>query len=209
MGRKRLILVTVTVFVMMIGIVGHAMSLVAMASATPPSAPNNATVTLSGSGWMPGEVIEIFFGGDLQYATANASGDFSIPWTVPDSMPVGSHPLDFTGDLGSSFSTTFEVTSPPPTTTTSTTTTTTTTAPTTTTTAAPASTTTQAATTTTVATTITTDAPATTNSPATTLSPPVGDSGGSPVGWVVFGALVAAILLGGAYAMGRSGRGDD
>jgi len=206
MGGKRWIAISATVTLITLGVVGQAMAYAPLASANPPSAPVNATVTLSGSGWMPGEMIEIFFGGDLQSVTANTSGDFSTPWTVPGFMPVGSHPLEFTGNMGSSFTASFEVINPPPTTTT--TTTTTTTAPTTTTAAPSTTTTTQAATTTAApTTTAATTTAATTDSPATTLVAPVGDSGDSPVLWVILGALLAAALMG-AFMWGRSLRKD-
>lgn len=206
MGGKRWIAISAAVTLITLGVVGQAMAYAPAASASPPSAPVNTTVTLSGSGWISGEMIEIFFGGDLQSVTANASGDFSTPWTVPGFMPVGSHPLEFTGNMGSSFTTSFEVINPPPTTTT---TTTTTTAPTTTTAAPSTTTTTQAATTTAAPTTTVaaTTTAATTDSPATTLVASVGDSGDSPVLWVILGAVLAAALMG-AFMWGRSSRKD-
>lgn len=194
-------IVTAAAVAMVLGAAGSALAGAATASANPPSAPINAMVTLSGSGWLPGETIEIFFGGDLQYVTTDSNGDFSAPWTVPAFMPVGSHPLEFDGDMGSSFTTSFEVTNPPPTTTT-TAATTTTTAATTTTTAAPPTT---QSTTTTSAATSTTVAPTTTARPATTVAPVVDDGGDSPVLWVLLGALLATVI-GGAFLMGRSTR---
>jgi hypothetical protein len=213
MGGKRWILISGIVTLIALGMGGNAIAGSHMTvTANPPSAPVGSTVTLSGSGWLPGEVIEIFFGGDLQYVTADGSGDFSVPWTVPG-IPVDSHPLDFTGDMGSMFSTSFEVTNPPTTTTppapTTTTTTTTTTAPTTTTTTttAPTTTTTQATTTTVVPTT--TAAPTTTGSPTTTLAPTAEGSGVSLILWVLLGALLAAVLMAGSFMTGRSTRRDD
>jgi hypothetical protein len=215
MSGKRWILIAGIVAFIVIGMGGNAIAGSHMTvTANPPSAPAGSTVTLSGSGWLPGEVIEIFFGGDLQSVTADGSGDFSTPWTVPG-IPVGSHPLAFTGDMGSMFNTSFEVTNPPTTTTTTTTTTapttttTTTTAPapTTTTTTTLATTTTQATTTTTVPTT--TAAPTTTGSPTTTLAPTAEGSGVSPVLWVLLGALLAAVLIAGSFMTGRSTRRDD
>lgn len=203
MGGKRWIAISATVTLITLGVAGQALAYAPLASANPPSAPVNTTVTLSGSGWLPGEVIEIFFGGDLQFVATNASGDFSTPWTVPDFMPVGSHPLEFTGSLGSSFTTSFEVINPPPATTTTTTQAATTTA-------APSTTTTTQAATTTAAPTATvaaTTTAATTPSPATTLVAPVGDSGDSPVLWAILGALLAASLMGGIM-WGRSIRKD-
>lgn len=206
MRGKRWILVSGTVILVALGMGGNAIASGHTVTANPPSAPNNATVTLSGSGWLPGEMIEIDFGGNLQYVTADSNGDFSTPWTVPDTMPVGDHPLGFTGDMGSTYLTSFEVTSPPPTTTT----TSTTTAPTTTTTTtAPTTTTTTTQATTTTALTTTTVAPTTTGSPTTTLAPTVEGSGASPVLCVLLGALLAAILMVGSFMVGRSTRRDD
>ena len=192
MGGKRWILISGIVTLIALGMGGNAIADSHMTvTANPPSAPVGSTVTLSGSGWLPGEVIEIFFGGDLQYVTADGSGDFSTPWTVPG-IPVDSHPLEFTGDLGSMFSTSFEVTNPP--------TTTTTTAPTTTTTAP---------TTTTAAPTTTTTTTTTTTVPTTTLAPTAEGSGGFPFLWVLLGVLLAAALMAGSFMMGRSTRRDD
>jgi hypothetical protein len=200
MGGKRWILISGIVTLIALGMGGNAIAGSHMTvTANPPSAPVGSTVTLSGSGWLPGEVIEIFFGGDLQYVTADGSGDFSTPWTVPG-IPVDTHPLEFTGDMGSMFSTSFEVTNPPTTTTTTAPTTTTPTAPTTTTTTAPTTTTTTAPTTTTTT---------TTTVPTTTLAPTAEGSGGFPFLWVLLGALLAAVLMAGSFMMGRSTRRDD
>jgi hypothetical protein len=199
MGGRRWILILGIVTVIALGMGGNAIAgSHTTVTANPSSAPAGSTVTLSGSGWLPGEVIEIFFGGDLQFVTADGSGDFSISWTVPG-IPVESHPLDFTGDMGSMFNMSFEVTNPPtttaaPTTTTTTqaTTTTTTQAPTTTTTQAPTTTTTQAPTTT------TTQAPTTTSTSteadAALVADAETDSGAGGPSWFVV-ALVGALAV--------------
>jgi hypothetical protein len=200
MGGRRWILILGIVTVIALGMGGNAIAgSHTTVTANPSSAPAGSTVTLSGSGWLPGEVIEIFFGGDLQFVTADGSGDFSISWTVPG-IPVESHPLDFTGDMGSMFNMSFEVTNPP-TTTAAPTTTTTTQAPTTTTTQAPTTTTTQAPTTTTTQapTTTTTQAPTTTTSTSTEADAALvadaeTDSGAGGPSWFVV-ALVGALAV--------------
>jgi hypothetical protein len=184
MGGRRWILILGIVTVIALGMGGNAIAgSHTTVTANPSSAPAGSTVTLSGSGWLPGEVIEIFFGGDLQFVTADGSGDFSISWTVPG-IPVESHPLDFTGDMGSMFNMSFEVTNPP-TTTAAPTTTTTTQAPTTTTTQAPTTTTTQAPTTTTST---------STEADAALVADAETDSGAGGPSWFVV-ALVGALAV--------------
>jgi hypothetical protein len=49
--------------------------------------------TVSGSGWAPGQTVQIFFAGDqVGSATPDAQGDFSVQVDSPDA-PSGTHTL--------------------------------------------------------------------------------------------------------------------
>lgn len=73
-------------------------------SSTPGSAPPGGTVTFTGTGFRPGEWVTISFGGsDIALGHADGLGEFSTTGKVPDDMPMGDHPIDANGDLGSSW----------------------------------------------------------------------------------------------------------
>jgi len=82
-------------------------------SSTPGSAPPGGTVTFTGTGFRPGEWVTISFGGsDIALGHADGLGDFSTTGKVPDDMPMGDHPIDANGDLGSSWDGTLGVDAP-------------------------------------------------------------------------------------------------
>lgn len=73
-------------------------------SSTPGSAAAGDTVTFTGKGFRPGELVTISFGGsDIAVVQADGLGEFTTSGRVPDGMPIGDHPLDANGDLGSSW----------------------------------------------------------------------------------------------------------
>ena len=73
-------------------------------SSGPSSAPPGGTVTFTGTGFRPGEWVTISFGGsDIALGHADGLGEFTTTGTIPADMPMGDHPLDANGDLGSSW----------------------------------------------------------------------------------------------------------
>lgn len=75
-------------------------------------------VLITGSGFQPGEFVEIHYAGDVIGVTITTfSGDFAVQALVPAHVPVGAHPLDVIGDLGSHVGTDLTVSVSAPTTT--------------------------------------------------------------------------------------------
>ena len=63
--------------------------------------PAGGSTVVRGTGFLPRERITINFGGSTVGTTvANRSGDWSKSITVPSHMPVGRHPLDIIGNMG-------------------------------------------------------------------------------------------------------------
>lgn len=76
----------------------------------PPAQEPGGQVTLSGSGWQPGESITVSFGGStIATATADDFGNWQATGTIPEGMPAGEHPMDFIGSGGSQAETMYEV----------------------------------------------------------------------------------------------------
>jgi hypothetical protein len=84
-------------------------------SLSPSSAPAGAAIVINGSGFQPGETVNVMFnGGSIGTPTANTSGQFSQPFTVPNLAP-GQFGLTATGQSsGRTTSTTFTITQPGP-----------------------------------------------------------------------------------------------
>ena len=75
-------------------------------------------VLITGSGFQPSEFVEIHYAGDVIGVTITTfSGDFAVQALVPAHVPVGAHPLDVVGDLGSYVGTDLTVSVSAPTTT--------------------------------------------------------------------------------------------
>jgi hypothetical protein len=88
------------------------------AAVSPASAPAGSPVSITGSGFQPGETVEVWYGGPvIAGATADANGDFVASGLVPAGMPEGSHPMDVVGAMGSmvSFGYTVDALTPAPT----------------------------------------------------------------------------------------------
>jgi hypothetical protein len=82
--------------------------------------PAGGSTVVTGTGFQPGEQVTISFGGSTVGTTvAGAAGDWSTSIQISVSMPVGAHPLDIMGNLGSIVDTSLEVSAaiPAPTTT--------------------------------------------------------------------------------------------
>lgn len=72
--------------------------------------PAGGSTVVTGTGFQPGEQVTISFGGSTVGTTvAGAAGDWSTSIQISTSMPVGSHPLDIMGNLGSIVDTNLEV----------------------------------------------------------------------------------------------------
>ncbi len=86
------------------------------AGVTPGSGPVGSDVTIFGSGFDPGEMVTVEFGGwTIAIGYADDNGDFNLLGTIPE-MPLGEHPMDVNGEFNFA-DLTFEVTEPLPTTT--------------------------------------------------------------------------------------------
>jgi hypothetical protein len=83
-------------------------------SASPDPSPAGSTVSVSGSGFLPGETVEVNFAGDIVTTTADGSGNYSTPFTINTSVPVGGHPLDANGSNGSWANSSLSVSAPAP-----------------------------------------------------------------------------------------------
>ncbi len=83
-------------------------------SVSPGSAQPNQAITVSGTGFDPGELVDVYFGGSLIGSTAaSPTGSFSVRGQVPDMMPPGGHPLDAVGSMGSSATVSYQVDAAP------------------------------------------------------------------------------------------------
>jgi hypothetical protein len=73
-----------------------------------------AVVDLFGDGFIPGEFVDVEFGGSvIASATADQYGSIYASGVVDPLMPAGAHPLDAVGDLGSWATTDLTVVDPP------------------------------------------------------------------------------------------------
>jgi hypothetical protein len=69
------------------------------------TAPPGGAITISGGGFQPGETITLVlhsFPATLGTTTADPSGNFSTPATIPSDTPVGSHTITATGNTSGS-----------------------------------------------------------------------------------------------------------
>lgn len=67
---------------------------------SPPTAAGGQPITITGSGWVPGETITLTLHSDpmvLGTTTADASGDWSVTVTIPTSATCGEHTITATG----------------------------------------------------------------------------------------------------------------
>jgi hypothetical protein len=88
------------------------------ASVNPSTAAAGAPVTVTGSGFLPAESVDVMYGGStIASGVADASGDFSVSGAIPGSMPEGGHPMDVVGSMGSMVSFSYTVAPTPPSTT--------------------------------------------------------------------------------------------
>lgn len=72
---------------------------------SPTSAPAGGQITITGSGFLAGEPIEVHFGGSTIATTiASSLGNFVVNATIPLLFPAGAHPMDVIGAEGSSAS---------------------------------------------------------------------------------------------------------
>jgi hypothetical protein len=86
------------------------------AGVTPDAGPVGSEVTIFGSGFGPGEMVTVEFGGwTITSGFADDNGEFTLVGTIPE-MPLGEHPMDVNGEFNF-VELSFEVTAPPPTTT--------------------------------------------------------------------------------------------
>ena len=194
-NRWRGFLLLVTLIVASLA-VSAAPALAEAVGVLPDKAPPGTEITVFGDGFMPFEVITIFFGGTEVITEADGEGSFTTTLVIDELMPPGFHPMEISGDMGSFIDFEYEVTQPPPPTTEGTTTT-----------QAP-TTTTQAPTTTTVAETTTTAAPTTTTAPDSTTTPVtvvddtrVSTSSGGVPWWIFLLAILLALVLGAVVMM--------
>jgi hypothetical protein len=85
------------------------------AGVTPGAGPVGSEVTIFGSGFEPGEMVTVEFGGwTITSGFADDNGEFTLVGTIPE-IPLGEHPMDVNGEFNFA-ELTFEVTAPPTTT---------------------------------------------------------------------------------------------
>ena len=85
------------------------------AGVTPTTAAAGDPVTISGSGFQPGEAVEVHYGGStIAAGVADANGSFSVSGAIPAGMPEGGHPMDVVGSMGSMVGLSYTVVAPPP-----------------------------------------------------------------------------------------------
>lgn len=174
--------------VALVGVVSSAPPAVADPAITvdPGSAPAGASVTVRGTGFLPGETVTVMFGGStVGSATSDDAGNFTVNGALPGDIPPGSHPMDANGSGGSSATIAYEVLPPA-----------TTTAPPTTT--APAATTAPNA----AVTTTPKATPRPVGGAESTQATEGSDDNGFPTwGWILIGVVVLLALLGGGYLL--------
>ncbi|MCH8327000.1 MAG: hypothetical protein IID15_00565, partial [Candidatus Marinimicrobia bacterium] len=78
--------------------------------ASPPAAMAGDVVTISGTAFIPGELVEVMFGGEvIATATAGKDGSFVTKGLIASDMLAGPHPLDVIGSEGSTVTIEYEV----------------------------------------------------------------------------------------------------
>lgn len=87
----------------------------AIAGMQPPSAMPNEDFDVWVTGFVPGEYIEVHFGGDVAgWDVADGNGEALVNTVVPSMMPPGDHPIEAVGDQNSWAGGTYTVDPTPP-----------------------------------------------------------------------------------------------
>lgn len=78
----------------------------------PSQAYSGDKVTIVGTGFDLGEVVEVGFAGVIIAKVVAVNGDFQVTPTLPKMVPAGAHPMDIDGSMGSSVNVSYTILAP-------------------------------------------------------------------------------------------------